>query len=155
MLRAIDHALRESIKDELGYNVEPEIQSFNILSDDEFPVCFFFYTEEVPVEEDEETIGYYTQDLFIDFEIAVRSDEANYRLAAFDEVSRFKAYINKFRDIVEVKYKDACVIEMFYEGMEIVGWDNNRSAGGVIVRTSIRYRQCRDNPNKSTCNCEG
>ena len=151
MLVAIDHALRESITSELAYNVEPEIQTLQILNDADFPVCFFFYREEVPVEDEDETIGFYVNDLFIDFEIAVKANEENYRIEAFKELSRFKKFINQFRDIVDVRFPDACVIEMFYEGMEIVGWDNNRSAGGIIVQTSIRYRQCRNNPDSGNC----
>lgn len=156
MLTKIDHALRVSIADELGYNVEPEIDSFNILRDDEFPVCFFDYGDEEPVEDEDETIGYFVNDIFIDFEIAVKADERSYRLDAFKELSRFKKYINDFRNIVDVRFPDSCgVIEMKYEGMSVVGWDNNRSAGGLIVQTSIRYRQCRDNPETNDCNCGG
>lgn len=151
MLAKIDNALRVLIEKELGYTPEPEVSSMNNLRDDEFPAVWFMYREEVPVDEEDETIGFFTQDLFVDFEIAVKSDEKNYRVDSMKELSRFKKFINDFRNLVEEQHPSACVIEMRYEGMSFLGWDSPRSAGGVLVETSIRYRQCRENPENNVC----
>ena len=158
MLLKIDHALQELLKSELGYTVDPvDIQSLQALSEDEFPVCFLHYDGEDPATDgdEDETIGYFTQDVAIDFEIGLLTDEKQYRHKAMRELSNVKKFINEFRNLVEHRYPEACVIRMQYEGMSFLGFDNSRSGGGLVVQTTIKYRQCRENPENNVCegNC--
>ena len=153
MINKINDALTELITSELGYTVDPDTMSFQNLRDDEFPVCLFQYEGENG-EEAEQTIGNFTNVLTISFEIIVMSDEENYRRKAFEQLSRFKAFINSARGLIEERYTEACIIDMDYVGMEVLGFDNRRVAGGISVETAITYQQCRTNPESVACGGE-
>ena len=149
MLGKIDTAIRALIVQELGYTVDPDTQSFQNLRDDEFPVCLLQYDEERA--SDDQTIGNFTNDIVIGFEIITLSDEDDYRAKAFEQLSRFKAFINNARELVESQYPEACIIDMDYEGASILGFDSTRVAGGILVETVIKYQQCRTNPELPAC----
>jgi len=146
LLPKIDAALRILLAEELGYLVEPQIQSFSNLTDDQFPVCLFDYGPEVAVPDEESTIGFFVNNLEIKFIIVVKANEASYRIDGFKELSRFKKFINDARTLFETQFPDACILEMEYVSMEPLGMDNIRASGGIEITTNMHYRQSRKDP---------
>lgn len=153
MIVKIDAAVRDIIRSELGYTVDPSVMSFANLTDAEYPVCLIDYGDEVASED--QTLRNFTNNLPMEFEIAVLSDEENYRIKAFEQLSVFKKLINDMRELIEVRYPEACIIDMDYDGSSLLGFDSNRVAGAILVKTTIKYQQCRANPQFKSCggNC--
>ena len=149
MLNKIDEALRNLMFSELGYTVDPDVMSFQNLREDEFPVCIYEYGEETAAET--QTIANFVNDMELSFEIIVLSDETNYRKRAFEQLSRVKQFINNARGLIELKFPDACIIDLNYVGASVLGMDNERAAGGILVKTVISYKQCRTNPEFPAC----
>ena len=146
MLERIDEALISLLESELGYTVNPEdVQSYQAVSDDNFTVCILSYPEETPLDDSDETIGFWTQTLNVQLDLQVLNGESGYRKASFAELSRVKLFITNLRKLLETQH-NICIMETDYSGFVPKSQGNKRSSGGIVINFELKYRQSKTDP---------